>query len=75
VDQSKLSLDKGGSATLDAFLGLAPSSKANVLVCQCANLLLLSIESELTPYLTNSSRFSQLSYLGRQKVKARLFDV
>lgn len=26
VDQSKASLDKGGSATLDAFLGLAPPS-------------------------------------------------
>ena len=26
MDQSKASLDKGGSATLDAFIGLAPSS-------------------------------------------------
>jgi hypothetical protein len=30
VDQSKSSLDKGGSATLDAFVGLAPPGKVNV---------------------------------------------
>ncbi|GKY91383.1 hypothetical protein MPSEU_000110600 [Mayamaea pseudoterrestris] len=30
VDQSKLSLDKGGSAALDAFLGLAAASKVQV---------------------------------------------
>jgi hypothetical protein len=29
VDQSKVSLDKGGSATLDAFLGLAPIRGTN----------------------------------------------
>ena len=31
VDQSKLSLDRGGSATLDAFLGLAPPSTVRVI--------------------------------------------
>jgi hypothetical protein len=30
VDQSKASLDRGGSATLDAFCGLAPSSKVEI---------------------------------------------
>jgi hypothetical protein len=30
VDQSKASLEKGGSATLDAFIGLAPSSTVQV---------------------------------------------
>lgn len=30
VDQSEASLDKGGSATLDAFLGLAPASTVQV---------------------------------------------
>lgn len=31
VDQSKMSLDRGGSATLDAFLGLAPPSMVQVI--------------------------------------------
>ena len=31
VDQSKTSLDRGGSATLDAFLGLAPPSTVQVI--------------------------------------------
>lgn len=31
VDQSKVSLDKGGSATLDAFMGLAPKEQVQVL--------------------------------------------
>ena len=31
VDQSKASLDRGGSATLDAFFGLSPSSKVQVI--------------------------------------------
>lgn len=30
VDQSKASLDRGGSATLDAFMGLAPRSLVTV---------------------------------------------
>jgi hypothetical protein len=30
VDQSKSSLDKGGSATLDAFVGLAPPGTVKV---------------------------------------------
>jgi hypothetical protein len=31
IDQSKASLDKGGSATLDAFCGLSPPSKVRIL--------------------------------------------
>ena len=31
VDQSKASLDRGGSATLDAFCSLSPTSKVDIL--------------------------------------------
>ena len=31
VDQSKASLDRGGSATLDAFCGLAPPSSVEII--------------------------------------------
>lgn len=42
VDQSKASLDKGGSATLDAFLGLAPASSVKVIPCKLNSSILPS---------------------------------
>lgn len=55
VDQSKPSLDRGGSATLDAFLGLAPPSTVKV------------IAAVLPTSSTTSSSASSPSYSKKKK--------